>query len=88
MHAQDRFWEMDARRHLAPMMPSIWCQAGLNCKARTTDCNYDVVFTTRDETLELESQTLDTSGIGSRRRQPTRSYSDPANERQGALVKC
>ena len=28
--------------HLAPMMPSIWYQAGLHCTTQTADCNYDV----------------------------------------------
>ena len=28
--------------HLAPMMPSIWYQAGLHCTEQTADCNYDV----------------------------------------------
>lgn len=28
--------------HLAPMMPSIWYQAGLHCTTQTDDCNYDV----------------------------------------------
>ena len=28
--------------HLAPMMPSIWYQAGLHCTVQTVDCDYDV----------------------------------------------
>ena len=28
--------------HLAPMMPSIWYQAGLHCTTQRPDCNYDV----------------------------------------------
>ncbi|GGO88528.1 penicillin acylase family protein [Wenjunlia tyrosinilytica] len=28
--------------HLAPQMPSLWYQMGLHCRARTSDCTFDV----------------------------------------------